>query len=107
MEKVQKNFDEANIRQVLPALSAHLKDEFSSVRSAVIANHAIITRTSDSVSNLSKRMYDVFSGRTSLCVNLNATETNIVLDNERTDGCTKDITSLQAGTGMSISIVLH
>ena len=70
MEKVQ-NSDEANIRQALPALSAHLKDEFSSVRSAVIANHAIITRTSDSVSNLSKRMYDVFSGRTSLSVNLN------------------------------------
>jgi hypothetical protein len=54
-------------------------------------------------------MYDVFSGRTSLIVNLNAPETNVVLDNEgtETDGCTKDVAPLQTGTGMRISICLH
>ena len=75
------NQDDVRIREVLPALNSHLRDEFSSLRSAVLANHAVITRTSDSVANLSKTVSGVLSGKAFLKINLNASDADVPSEN--------------------------
>lgn len=96
------NQDDVRIREVLPALNSHLRDEFSSLRSAVLANHAVITRTSDSVANLSKTVSGVLSGKAFLKINLNASDADVPSENGliNTDSPDK-VTCVQGEAGIN------
>ena len=99
------NFDEARIKDVLPALSSQLKDEFSSLRSSISVNHAMITRTSTQVENLSKSISEILSGRASVAINFNvakAVNDHINGDSQIAHSETLHCDTLQTGVGTYI-----